>query len=81
MIDNYAETRVVIAQSGELILALPVYANQNGSLFNEKEIKSLTGLSVSIGCYEKIGYMMYHPSQEFSFYMNSIDLFTDLGNL
>jgi hypothetical protein len=81
MIDDYAETRVVIAPSGELVLALPVYANQNGSLFNEKEIKSLTGLNVSIGCYEKIGYVMYHPSQELSFYMNSLDLFTDLGNL
>ena len=81
MIEDYAETRVVIAPNGELILALPVYANQNGNLFEEEEIKSLTGLNLSVGCYEKIGYMMYHPSQELSFYMNSLDLFTDLGNL
>ena len=81
MIDNYAETRVVIAPSGELILALPVYANQNGAIFDETQMKSMTGLKVGLGIYEKIGYMMYHPKQDFSFYMNSLELFTDLGEL
>lgn len=81
MIDDYTETRVVLAPSGELLLALPVYANSNGAIFNEDEMNKLTGLKVGLGIYEKIGYMMYHPKQDFSFYMNSIELFEDLGTL
>lgn len=81
MIDDYAETKVVMSPNGELLLALPVYANQNGALFNEDEMKGLTGLKVGLGVYEKLGYLMYHPNQDFSFYMSSLDLFQDLGEL
>lgn len=81
MIDDYAETKVVMSPNGEILLALPIYANQNGALFNEDEMKNLTGLKVGLGVYEKLGYLMYHPNQDFSFYMSSLKLFKDLGDL
>lgn len=80
-IHTYKQVRVCLADTGELLLALPIYADQKGAIFNEKEMKTLTDLSVNLGIYEKLGYIMYHPSQPFSFYMNSLELFTDLGEL
>lgn len=81
MLEDYTETVVILSPSGELLLALPIYANQTGALFNESEMKALTGVSVAIGCYEKFGYLLYHPGQDFSFYMQSIELFENLGKL
>lgn len=81
MIESYSETKVVIAPSGELLLALPIYANQNGAIFDEDQMQQLVALKVSTGIYEKLGYLMYHPNQEFSFYMQSLKLFKDLGSL
>lgn len=86
MVETYSEARVVLAPSGELLIALPVYANQNGALFNSKELKAATGdkkipKNMSIGIYEKFGYLMHNPDQPFNFFLNSIDLFEDLGEL
>lgn len=81
MLDTYSEARVVLAPSGELLIALPIYANQNGAIFDEEQMKQIFNLKGSVGIYEKFGYLMYHPSQEFSFYMKGLDLFTDLGVL
>jgi hypothetical protein len=86
MIDSYSETRVVLAPSGELFLALPIYANQNRALFNSDEIKNFTGDSsvpsnVSIGVYEFMGFLLHYPEQPTSFYVNSLELFEDLGEL
>ena len=86
MIDSYSETRVVLAPSGEFLLALPIYANQNGALFRASELQSVTGdktipSNVSIGVYEQMGFLLYHPEQSMSFYMKSLELFEDLGEL
>ena len=86
MIDSYSETRVVLAPSGEFLLALPIYANQNGTLFGASELQSVTGDSsipsnVSIGIYEQMGFLLYNPKQSTSFYMKSLELFEDLGKL
>ena len=86
MIDSYSETRVVLAPSGEFLLALPIYANENGALFNSDEIRSFAGDSsltsnLSIGIYQHMGFLLYHPEQSMSFYMKSLDLFEDLGKL
>lgn len=82
MIDSYNETRVVMSPNGELLLALPIYANQKGAFLEEGLIESITGAkSISIGIYENLGYLMYHPHSEFSFYLKSLDLFEDLGEL
>ena len=86
MIEHYSEARVALAPSGELILALPIYANQNGMLFNSEELKSALGDSeipknTSIGIYEHFGYLVYNPKFAYSFYMKSLELFEDLGEL
>jgi hypothetical protein len=86
MIDSYSEVRVVLAPSGEFLLALPIYANENGALFGASELRSFTEDSsipsnVSIGVYEHMGFLLYHPEQPVSFYMKSLELFEDLGNL
>jgi hypothetical protein len=84
MIESYAESKVVMAPSGELLLALPVYANQNGMIFDNKQIKDLTkekfANNVSIGIYEKLGYLLYHPDA-ITIYVNSLDEFVDMGKL
>ena len=80
MIDSFSEARVVISPSGELLLALPIYANQNGAILDEKDI-GMVGLKLSVGFYEQFGYLVYHPSQPYSFYMKNLDLFEDLGEL
>ena len=80
-IDSYAEARCVMAPSGELLIALPIYANQNGAIFKDNEMANLVGLSINLGCYENMGYLCYTPASDFAFYMNSIDLFEDLGEL
>jgi len=86
MIENYSEARVALAPSGELILALPIYANQDGLLFNSEELKSVLGDSeipknTSVGIYEHFGYLVYNPELPYSFYMKSLELFEDLGAL
>jgi hypothetical protein len=86
MIDSYSEVRVVLAPSGDFLLALPIYANENGALFNSDEVRSFIGdnsvpSNVSIGVYEHMGFLLYHPTQPYSFYMKSLELFEDLGNL
>lgn len=82
MIESYNETRVVMSQNGELLLALPIYANQKGALLEEGVVESITGAkSISIGIYESFGYLIYHPESDFSFYLKSLDLFEDLGSL
>lgn len=82
MISDYSECRVILAPSGELVLALPIYANQNGAIFEPEDLKDFgTKDNVSIGIYENFGYLLYHPEQEFSFYMQSLKLFEDLGKL
>ena len=82
MIDSYNETRVVMSPNGELLLALPIYANQNGALLDDGVVESITGIpKMSIGIYESFGFLMYHPESEFSFYMKSLGLFEDLGSL
>jgi len=86
MIDSYSETRVILTPSGEIFLALPIYSNESGALFNSEELKSLIGdgeipANVSVGMYEHMGFLLYHPDQPFSFYMRSIELFEDLGKL
>jgi hypothetical protein len=86
MIDSYLEVRVILSPSGEILLALPIYANQSGALFSNDQLVNFTGdtsipSNVTIGVYEKMGFMLYHPEQPYSFYMKSIDLFEDLGEL
>jgi hypothetical protein len=81
MIDSYKETRVLIAPSGEIVLGLPIYADQQGALFNEKDMQQLIGMKLTMGLYEKLGYLIHHPKQQFTIFMNSIDQFEDLGEL
>lgn len=86
MIESYSEARVVLAPSGDFLLALPIYANQNEALFDVDELKGVTGddsipSNVSIGIYEHMGFLLYHPEQPVSFYMKSLELFEDLGKL
>jgi hypothetical protein len=82
MIETFAEARAVMAPTGELLIALPIYANETGALFEGSDMEKM-GLNktMSIGMYQQFGYLMYHPSQEVSFYMQTLDLFTDLGVL
>jgi hypothetical protein len=44
MIESYTETKVVLARSGELLLALPIYANQMGAILGENTLESLIGV-------------------------------------
>lgn len=82
MIEDYVETKVIMAPSGELLLALPIYADQSQVLLNEQQVESITGVKrVSFGVYEKFGYLLYSPQTKVSFYLQSIDLFEDLGVL
>lgn len=81
MIDQYVETRVIMSPLGELLLALPIYADQKGAIVGEKDLESLIGLKASLGIYEQFGFLVYHPSSDFSFYLESIELFEDLGTL
>lgn len=85
MIESYNEVKVVLAPSGELLLALPIYANQTGALFNGDDLVSFTADTTlnkcSLGIYESMGYLIHHPAEAFCFYMKSLDLFEDLGAL
>ncbi len=82
MIESYEEVKVVLAPSGELALALPIYADQGKAVLSPKEVKSLIGVgNVGIGIYEQFGYLIYHPKQAFSFYVKSLEMFEDLGGL
>ena len=60
-VDSYPETRVFLAPSGELMLALPIYANQAGAFFDEDEVDKIAGVKLSMGIYDRIGYVAYHP--------------------
>lgn len=86
MIESYEEARVVLADSGELFLALPIYANQTGVVFDARTVrkmikdKKFPG-NAYVGLYEHMGYLLYNPFQPMAFYMNSLKLFQDLGTL
>lgn len=81
MISDYVESKVVMAPNGELLIALPIYADQSKVIMSAKEVEEIIGVSVSFGVYEQFGFLLYHPKQEFSFYMKSLDLFEVLGDL
>jgi len=85
MIESYSESKVILTPAGELCIALPIYANQNGVLFSAKDIKKTIDKkapdNMSIGVFEKMGFLIYHPDHPVSFYMKSVDLFDDLGEL
>lgn len=48
MIDSYKEAKVVMSPNGELLLALPIYADQSKAIFNPKEVESITGVPRSV---------------------------------
>lgn len=82
MIEDYEETRVIMSPNGELLLALPIYADQSKVILKPKEVESIIGVpKIGIGIYEQFGYLFYHPAQSVSWYMKSLDLFEDLGEL
>jgi len=60
-INSYKSTRVFIAPSGEFLLALPIFADEKGSIFDKSEMEQMSGMSVSVGFYDHIGYIVYHP--------------------
>lgn len=82
-IPSYESTRVVLCKSGELLLALPVYANETGSFLTEIDIQDITGIpNMSIGIYDHIGYVMFSPVVgEFVMGRKALELFEDLGKL
>ena len=83
-VDSYESTRVFLSKSGEIVLALPIYADEtNNVILNSSEINSITGLpNLSFGVYDHIGYVMYNPELgEFIMNRNALDLFEDLGKL
>lgn len=79
-IHEHNETKVMVAPSGELILALPVYTTV--PILDEDLIKGLTGHATSIGVMNKIGYIVFNPEIG-EIYMNENidDMFLDLGKL
>ena len=62
-IDSYSETRVFLAtNNGELMLALPIYANHAGAILESDDVKKIAGVELSIGMYDHIGYVAFHPT-------------------
>jgi hypothetical protein len=60
-IHEYPEARVLLTRSGELMIGLPVYANHAGAILEKEDVNEITGIELSIGMYENIGYIAYHP--------------------
>lgn len=84
-IDTYAEVRVILTRTGELALALPIYANETGKfILNETETYELTDIkNISFACIVKLGYMVYHNNLNLGMpiFLNSLACFEDLGLL
>lgn len=82
MIEDYGGARAVMSPSGELLIALPIYADQSGVIMDSNTVESITGVAkISFGVYEQFGFLIYNPSIPYSFYVQSLDLFEDLGEL
>jgi hypothetical protein len=81
-IEGYEDTRVYLSRNGELFIALPVYSNQNGAILDEKDVNKLIGLKVSVGFYDHVGYIGFHPEYgEFVMSRDLNNLCQDLGKL
>jgi len=82
-IDTFQSTRVFLTPTGEYVLALPIFADEKGSIFNKSDMEKMTGVSVSVGFYDHIGYIIYHP--EFGEHLMNREVtdsfFEDLGSL
>ncbi len=51
-----------MTSTGEIMIGLPIYANHAGSFFEANETKKIVGVSLSVGMYECIGFVAYHPT-------------------
>lgn len=79
---TYSEAITVMAPSGVLSVSLPIYTSDNGILMDEKDCEGIIGININIFFGQKIGYLIYNEIlSEFPFFMNSIDLFEDLGKI
>lgn len=78
----YKSTRVLVTPSGELMLALPIYADEAGAIMSAKDVGEITGINLSIGIYDHIGYIIFHPEiGECVFSRDALRLFEDLGEI
>lgn len=59
MIESHIEHRVVLLKSGQIALALPIYANNFAGMLDKKSVKSFG--TISVGIYEHIGYVIENP--------------------
>ena len=82
--DGYPECKVVLAPSGDLLTALPIYAGVF-RLTSQDVSKFTWGDQVdriSVGAYQHIGYVVFHPQLgEMLFSVDGIKHFDDLGEL
>lgn len=80
-IDTFPNTRVFLSNSGEFVLALPIYAEGVESDLTHMTIE-LGDNGVQVNYLGHIGYIVYHPEfGEMVFNSNVTDLFEDLGTL
>lgn len=83
-LSTYPDTRVILSKrTGELGLAIPLYVDNKGAFINEKDMLGIIGVEVSMGIYEKLGYLVCHPEFAPTFMNASImgDIVEDLGLL
>jgi len=82
-IHGYPEARTLLTRTGELMVGLPIYANHIGAILDKADVNKIAGYSLSIGMYENIGYIAYHPEVgEVILSKEAIgDIVEDLGEL
>jgi len=80
-LSTFLESRIVMAPSGELLIALEIAAHTDVDKAFEVKIESSHVISMSF--VEPLGYLIYHPeiAGGFSIFMNTLDSFEDLGKI
>lgn len=78
-IEGYESTRVFMAPTGELVMALPIFVDHTEALLDG----AVFGLkSTSFRVCQEVGYILYHPEfGESVWNTEAKDLFIDLGAL
>lgn len=83
-LSSYFDARVFLAPSAELVIALPVYADQTEALFEAEVVSNMTQTNnnLSFRVAEQIGYIIYHPEIGTSIFIRELPKFMeDLGKL
>lgn len=81
-IDTFPGTRVLLSENGEMVLALPIFAEGVDSGEDTKMTINVSDRGIDLEYLGHVGYIIYHPEfGEMVFNTQIHDLFEDLGKL